>query len=291
MKTIIRSLILVLTLSVFVSSCARKKHESRAQQEPAAKALSMSLSKEPAGEDVRSIPAVISSAVSEEDVSAQFKNSSPPACANPSGISVGRSGIAPIREIESACKYLALSHPPAGQSWQSFYARKNKLMSRYTSQGSLPPGFFDLMVGLAADTNTEAVTRAYAIQHITHNLYAGASKDRKQQIEQILGQGAMEHQSLIGGTSLLAAQYLWQKHDAFGKDWLIIAVRQTLADGQADRSTRATALRLAGMLGDEAAVVEQSCSGQSMVGIEAATIKAAWRQLRLPGAPKCESCF
>ncbi len=291
MKTIIRSVILSLALSTFVSSCSRKQPEPAAQQEPVTETLWKAPTQESSNEDTLSLPVAASIVAAKEPVVAQEKIGISPAHGNPSGVLAAKAQMTTVREMEDVYNYLVLSRPPAGQSWQSFYARKNILMSRYASRSPLPAGYFDLIVGLAADKNAELVTRAYAIQHIARGLYVGLPEDGRRQVERVLEQAAMEHQSLIGGTSLLAAQYLWQKHDAFGKDWLIVAVRQTLADGQADRATRATALRLAGMLGDEVSVLEQVGSGRVMVGIEAATIGAAWRQLGLPGAPKCESCF
>jgi len=213
------------------------------------------------------------------------------ASVNLAGMPPQNFGTIPVNELEAAFNYLALPQPPAGQSWHMFHARKNEMMSRYAFQSQLPPGFYDLMLGLITDTNMDIVTRAYAIQHASRGLYAGVSKDRRRQIELVLEQTAMEHRSCVGGTSLLAAHHLWQRHGVFGKDWLSVAVQQTLADSQADRATRATALRLAGMLGDEATVAEHASSKQALYGIEAATLKAAWRQVGLPGAPGCEPCF
>ena len=197
----------------------------------------------------------------------------------------------PVAEFAAVHDFLSRTQPPPGQSWERFYALKNKLMNRYASSDPLPPGFLQLMLSLAGDRQTELVTRAYAIQYLGLGLYAGASRDRRIQIERTLEQCAAEYDSCIGGTALLAAYRLWRRHDAFGKERLKELVQAPLANERADRATRATALRLAGMLGCADGVVRVAETARWRSGIEASALQAAWRDLRLAGQPACKRCF
>jgi len=158
----------------------------------------------------------------------------------------------------------------SGEDWL-----RNVMLDRLTQQSKLPAGLPVVLVSIYKDMQQDVVMRDYAIQHI-NTVYDRANTDDKTALNRTLWQAAVETDSSIAGTALLALNDLARSNPEFDRDQIAQTASKLAGDENCGELTRITAVQLCGQMGVQqaSALIQQLAQQAGSIPLRISAIAA-----------------
>jgi len=141
-------------------------------------------------------------------------------------------------QIGDLYAFLRRTDCPEGVKASDMHVLKNDIMNALYNQGVPPADLGRIMMEIYRDKKQDAVTRDYALQHLTGS-YEKAPVEQKAEIKQILLEALDEKQSSIAGTALLGLSRLGIEEEKLRQTALKLAQDRNSGD-----VTRITAFQI-----------------------------------------------
>jgi hypothetical protein len=152
------------------------------------------------------------------------------------------------QEIDAFYAYLLAPARSSAENRPNENWLRNGMMDKLAEAPELPAGLVRVLVAIYQDPAQDIVMRDYAVQHMSP-VYARASAEEKNILQQTLWQAAEETDSSIAGTALLAVRDLAQDHREFESEKLGEVALKLAGDERSGELSRITALQICGRLG------------------------------------------
>lgn len=159
--------------------------------------------------------------------------------------------------IEGAGAYytkLSQRVPPAGMSSDRFHYVKNKIMDHLCGMAAPPSDLTEMLINLFHDTQQDAVTRDYTIQHLGFHWYGRVGTSERERIRNVIVEATRERSSSIGGTALLSMSRIHRTTGDFSLGDVTATVLEAAQDDNASELTRLTSVRLCADYGVQQAI-------------------------------------